>query len=298
VGRQKLINILLGVVILSLSGLAIVSWQISKRRRQINEQLALQNQQINKHQQEIDAQNDILSKRNQLLSDTNHEKDTLMSIVAHDLKSPLNQIKGLATLIELDGKLTDQQHGYLKMVKDATQSGSNLITDLLDVHAMEENTKPPANLNFDLATLLKDRVDFFQAIAVAKGIKLESDLPASAPFVSDTAYINRIVENLLSNALKFSRVGTAVLVTGKTSNDKAYIVVKDQGPGFTQADRTSLFKKFRKLSARPTASESSNGLGLAIVKTLVDRLGGTIELNTEVGKGSEFTVILPVRNKK
>ncbi len=298
VERQRLINILSGVVIIFLSILAIISWQVNKRRRLINEKLALQNQQINKKQQEIDTQNETLSKRNQLLSDLNHEKDTLMSIVAHDLKSPLNRIVGLATLIELEGKLTDQQNDYLQMLKDVTKSGANLITDLLDVHAIEENTQAPASMNFDLATLLKDRVDYFQAIAVTKGIKLESNLLHAAPFISDSTYINRIVENLLSNAIKFSQPGTTVIVSGKCENDKAYIYIKDQGPGFTQADRSSLFKKFRRLSAQPTAAESSNGLGLAIVKTLVDRLGGTIELVSEYGKGSEFTVILPLRNKK
>ncbi|MFM9838020.1 MAG: ATP-binding protein [Cyclobacteriaceae bacterium] len=297
VERQRLINILGGVVIVFLSVLAIISWQVNKRRRLINEKLALQNQQINKKQQEIDIQNETLSKRNQLLSDLNHEKDTLMSIVAHDLKSPLNRIVGLATLIELEGKLNHQQNDYLQMMKDVTKSGANLITDLLDVHAIEENTQAPSSMNFDLTTLLKDRVDYFQAIAVTKGIKLESNLPHSAPFISDSTYINRIVENLLSNAIKFSKSGTAVVVSGKCENDKAYISIKDQGPGFTQTDRASLFKKFRRLSARPTAAESSNGLGLAIVKTLVDRLGGTIELVSENGKGSEFTVILPLRNK-
>jgi signal transduction histidine kinase len=297
IGRQRLINVLAGVVIVFLSVLAIISWQVNRRRRLTNEKLALQNQQINKKQQEIDTQNETLSKRNQLLSELNHEKDTLMSIVAHDLKSPLNRITGLATLIELEGKLNGQQEGYLQMMKDVTKSGTNLITDLLDVHAIEENTNTPTAFSFDLVTLLKDRVEFFQAIAITKGIKLESKLPASAPFVSDTSYINRIVENLLSNAVKFSRSGTSVVVSGECKNDKAYISIKDEGPGFSKADRSLLFKKFRRLSARPTASESSNGLGLAIVKTLVDRLGGTIELISELGKGSEFIVTLPMRNK-
>jgi signal transduction histidine kinase len=71
----------------------------------------------------------------------------------------------------------------------------------------------------------------------------------------------------------------------------------DQGPGFTDADKASLFKKFKRLSARPTASESSNGLGLAIVKILVDRLGGTIELLSQVNKGSEFIIMLPSQSK-
>jgi signal transduction histidine kinase len=295
--RQQIMNILLGVVVVLLSILAIVSWQISKRRRLTSEKLSLQNQQIHKHQAEIDKQNELLSKRNQLLSDLNYEKDTLMNIVAHDLKSPLSRIMGLSALIELDGKLSANQQEYLQMVKNVTSSGVNLITDLLDASAMEENSKPPASVILDLSVLLKDRIDHFKGLSIPKGIKLEYSLPESTPFVSDASYINRIVENLLSNAVKFSKSGTTILVSAKRENDKAYISIKDQGPGFTEVDKASLFKKFKRLSARPTASESSNGLGLAIVKILVDRLGGTIELISQVNKGSEFIIVLPSQSK-
>jgi signal transduction histidine kinase len=185
----------------------------------------------------------------------------------------------------------------LQMVKDVASSGVNLIGDLLDASAMEENRKPPASLILDLSILLKDRINHFKSLSIPKGIKLEYNLPDSAPFVSDASYINRIVENLLSNAIKFSKPSTTVLVSGRCENDKAYISIKDQGPGFTDADKKSLFKKFKRLSARPTASESSNGLGLAIVKILVDRLGGTIELKSQLSKGSEFIVTLPIQSK-
>jgi signal transduction histidine kinase len=185
----------------------------------------------------------------------------------------------------------------LQMVKNVTASGVNLITDLLDASAMEENRKPPASIILDLSVLLKDRINHFKSLSIPKGIKLEYSLPESTPFVSDESYINRIVENLLSNAIKFSKSGTTILISAKRENDKAYISIKDQGPGFTDADKASLFKKFKRLSARPTASESSNGLGLAIVKILVDRLGGTIELLSQVNKGSEFIIMLPSQSK-
>jgi signal transduction histidine kinase/Tfp pilus assembly protein PilF len=293
--RQKLINILASAVIVFLSILAFIFWQVNRRRRFTNEKLAVRNQQIYKKQKEIDAQNEVLSKQNHSLFDLNHEKDTLMSIVAHDLKSPLNRITGLVTLIEMDGKLTSHQLDYLKMVKDVTKAGTSLIADLLDVNAFEDDRNAPTNVNFDLSTLLKTKVEQFQAIATSKGIELAYELPAYAPFVSDITYVNRIVENLLSNAVKFSKSGTSISVSGRCENDKVYISVKDQGPGFTTIDRASLFKKFRRLSARPTGSESSNGLGLAIVKILVDRLGGTIDLVSEIGKGSEFKIVLPLR---
>jgi signal transduction histidine kinase len=105
------------------------------------------------------------------------------------------------------------------------------------------------------------------------------------------------MDNLLSNAIKFSPKESLVAVTLGEEGGYFYISIKDQGPGFTEEDQRSLFQKFKKLSARPTAGESSNGLGLAIVKTLVDRLDGNIELKTQVRHGSEFFIRFPLRDR-
>ncbi len=293
VSRQRLINILSGVVIAFLAVLAIISWRVSKRRKMVSDRLAIQNQQISLHQEEIDFQNEALSKRNQLLSDIINEKDSLMSIVAHDLKAPLNRIAGLARLIELDGTLNERQMDYISKIKESTKGGTNLITDLLDVHAMEENNNMPAAEVFDLTQLLSDCVATQQITAQAKKITIEQKFPAAVNVFSDKSYLSRIVENLLSNAIKFSNRDSNIWIMADVVEDKIVLSIKDQGPGFTDADKLMLYKKFKRLSARPTASESSNGLGLAIVKTLIDRLNGSIELTTKVNEGSEFKVILP-----
>jgi len=293
VSRQRLANILSVLVIVFLSILAVLYWQIGKRRKMLNDKLATQNDQIVSHQHEIDIKNEALSKRNQQLSDINHEKDTIMSIVAHDLKAPLNRISGLAYLLEKEGPLNVNQMTYIQMIRDSTKSGARLIADLLDAHAIEENSNAPSYQDFDLAKLLSDSISYFQVVALEKDIRLEKTLPSTALFKSDPSYINRIVENLVSNAIKFSKVGSSVFLECRIENKNAIIKVRDQGPGFTDTDRLSLYKKFKKLSAKPTSSESSNGLGLAIVKTLIDRLGGTIELISSEGKGSEFVVSIP-----
>ena len=293
VSRQRLANILSVLVIVFLSILAVLYWQIGKRRKMLNDKLATQNDQIVSHQHEIDIKNEALSKRNQQLSDINHEKDTIMSIVAHDLKAPLNRISGLAYLLEKEGPLNVNQMTYIQMIRDSTKSGARLIADLLDAHAIEENSNAPSYQDFDLAKLLSDSISYFQVVALEKDIRLEKTLPSTALFTSDPSYINRIVENLVSNAIKFSKVGSSVFLECRIESKNAIIKVRDQGPGFTDTDRLSLYKKFKKLSAKPTSSESSNGLGLAIVKTLIDRLGGTIELISSEGKGSEFVVSIP-----
>ncbi len=294
-GYQKLVNIFGAVVILFLSVMAIASWQVSKRRKQNNLKLELQNNAIVKKQREIDEQNEELSARNQSLIELNHEKDTLMSIVAHDLKSPLSRINGLLQLVEVDGALNDNQHQYIRKIKEATKAGTGLIRDLLDVHEMEESGNMPVMEKFDLASLLRESISLQQENANSKMITLEQSIPSFLHMVSDWVYIHRIVENLLSNAIKFSSYGSSVTVTLHEENYFVIFSVKDQGPGFTEVDQVNIYKKFKRLSAKPTASESSNGLGLAIVKILVDRLEGTIQLNTAPHKGSEFIVSLPLK---
>jgi signal transduction histidine kinase len=113
----------------------------------------------------------------------------------------------------------------------------------------------------------------------------------------DADYLGRIVDNLITNAIKFSNRNSTVEVAAGKSNGHIWISVKDQGQGFSEKDKMDLFQKFKKLSSQPTGGETSNGLGLAIVKTLVDRLKGSIELISEKGKGSEFIVRLPLSNK-
>ena len=107
--QQRLQNMILIIIIGFVSLLGFIQWRSSKKRREINEKLAQQNQFIQNQRQRIVDQNEKLSRRNQQLSDINHEKDTLMGIVAHDLKSPLNRIKGIADLMEFEGGLTKEQ---------------------------------------------------------------------------------------------------------------------------------------------------------------------------------------------
>ena len=296
VEQQKLQNMILIIIVGFVSVLGLIQWQSSKKRREVNETLAQQNQFIQNQRREIIEQNEKLSRRNQQLSDLNHEKDTLMSIVAHDLKSPLNAIKGVADLMEIEGGLTSDQKKYVSMTKEATQSGLYLIKDLLDVHMLEENVIPNYT-TFEISEFLLRKVNGFQPAAEAKDIHLHITRIENEEVYLDADYLGRIVDNLLTNAIKFSSRNSTVDVAAGKSNDQIWISIKDKGQGFSDKDKRDLFQKFKKLSSQPTAGESSNGLGLAIVKTLVDRMKGTIELISEKGKGSEFIIRVPASRK-
>jgi signal transduction histidine kinase len=226
------------------------------------------------------------------LSELNNEKDTLMNIVAHDLKSPLNSISGLAIVMEAEGDLPEHHKEVVGMIKDSTRAGLEMITDLLDVNALEAGSNPHYS-SFDLGELLKEKIQTFHIQANAKDIMLTSSNSDPNPVVSDPDYISRILDNLLSNAIKFSKKSSVISLSATRLHGHVVIAVKDEGPGFSEQDKKLIFQKFKKLSARPTGGESSNGLGLAIVKTLVDRLGGEIELKTGPGSGSEFIIRIP-----
>jgi signal transduction histidine kinase len=294
--QQRLQNIILIIVTAFISILGFIQWRNLKKRNEINQKLEQQNHFIQNQRQEIVEQNEKLSRNNHHLSDLNHEKDTLMGIVAHDLKSPLNRIKGLTDIMTMEGGLAPAQMTYLSMMQDATRSGLDLITDLLDVHMIEENVEPNYS-QFDISTFILDKINSYAPAAESKNIHLNIQRIENEMITSDADYLHRILDNLLSNAIKFSNRNAAIEISAWRNNGMLTIAVKDQGPGFSEKDKSYLFQKFKKLSARPTAGESSNGLGLAIVKTLVDRLKGSIDLVSEQGKGSQFIVNLPIASK-
>lgn len=294
IAQQRLENIILIAAIVFVSALFYMQYRNTQKKREINKKLEYQYQEIQKQQQEIAVQNEKLEKRNFELSELNHEKDTLMSIVAHDLKSPLNRIHGLADLVESEQNLSDNQRKYVGLIKDSTRSGLDLIVDLLDVNSLEVNREPHYT-SFNLSSFIHDRVNAFRHYASIKEIEIKLIEHGVEEIVLDQEYLARIIDNLLSNAVKFSPRNSIVIVSVEQVDGYYSIEVKDQGPGFSDSDKQQLFQKFKKLSARPTAGESSNGLGLAIVKILVDRLGGVIELNSVHGEGSEFTLRFPAR---
>ncbi len=298
---QRIERIGLFVVIVLVSLLAFLFWRNSKRSRLDNARLARQSEFIKKQNIEIESQNrqiadqnKKLSKRNEDLAHLNNEKDTLMNIVAHDLKSPLQRIEGLSELITIEGKLSEDQLKYAAMIKSVTKSSAELISDLLDVNALESDRSKLHPVNLQVDEFIKERVRQFEAAARDKDITIKLDLNSPEPVVIDPNLLSRVVDNLVSNAIKFSFRNTEVHIVTAFEGDRLIISIKDQGPGFTEEDKAFLYQKFKKLSARPTSGESSNGLGLAIVKILTDRLKGKIDLKTELARGSEFILRFPL----
>lgn len=221
------------------------------------------------------------------------EQNHLMAIVSHDLRSPLNKALGLLQFLPLDGVLNETQTTYMHMIEKVLESGRKLIDDILIINAQEADIGGLEINTIDMSIWVKQLLDDFKPIAEKKNIALHFTAHNACIIASNEDYLLRIIDNLLSNAIKFSYPETNVHVDMSMQDGRFYLAVKDEGQGMSTQDQQLMFKKFQKLSAKPTGNEQSTGLGLSIIKTLVNQLQGDIRVKSELGKGTTFTVSLP-----
>jgi signal transduction histidine kinase len=239
-----------------------------------------------------DALGDLAS-ANERLVHLNNEKNEFLGIAAHDLKNPLTVILGCAEMAEMTHDQA-QVHKYLGNIAGSANRMRDLITNLLDVNAIEQG-KFTSNLEpCDMAALLTRSVENNQLSANRKSIEIRVGVSEGLWAKADPAATLQILDNLISNALKYSPPNTTVHVHTLPETDYVIVSVRDEGPGISEADQKKLFQKFTRLSARPTGGESSTGLGLAIVKRLAEAMSGTIQCYSAPGTGSNFTLRLPV----
>ena len=218
-----------------------------------------------------------------------------MGIVAHDLKAPLNRIKGYIQILRLTSEFNEEQKQYIEGIETATENGRNLIRDILDVSAYEQQDFSLHLEDFSLNELVQQTIDSFSLESDEKHIEIISQFEDQIELRSDSALMSRVVENLYSNAIKFSPENKHIYLKIWTEGDAAKLSIKDEGPGFNEEDKQKMFKKFQQLSAKPTGGENSTGLGLAIVKTLLERLKGSVELESQEKKGAEFILTFPLQ---
>lgn len=236
---------------------------------------------------EIDKRREVESR----LRRANEEKDFVMSMVAHDLNNPLTVMEMQLELME------DANHGQPGLTKMRTMVSriSRLIRQLVLLKTLEKKAKAPDADSVDINALVSDVVAIHRTRALQKDIFLDyqpvSDQNSPLLKTNQDALI-QIMENLISNAIKFSPKGKTVRVAICKNADKIEICVKDEGPGISAQEQQKLFKEPVAPINQPTGGESSSGLGLWISHNLIQRLGGRLTCSSQKGEGTEFTVIL------
>lgn len=225
------------------------------------------------------------------------QKDAFIRIASHDLKNPLLGIYGsarvLEKILEPGGVIEDDAYDLLTRISKNALLMQHIIEDFLDFHALEDGeitiTRKPADLN----TIAQNAVDHNVDYAAQKGSKILTDLTDSPPLVeADEKRIEQVVLNLLSNAIKFSPKGAKVVVRTRQKEAAVVLEIQDNGPGLTEEDKENLFKKYARLSNKPTGGEKSSGLGLSICKQLVDLHGGDIGAENNSDGGATFWIEL------
>lgn len=235
----------------------------------------------------------LIQKQNKKLKWLNEEKNTLMGVVAHDLRNPLNMIKGLMQMVVgVKTESDEDSQKYLHLIEMSTQKMTDMIDKVLDISAIE-NMKVNLNTSREDLTQLMQRVsDNFEFLAAKKKIKINKNYDETISLYStiDANYFDQILDNLVSNGIKFSEKGKNIYLGLDTDEDYNVVSVKDEGPGISEEEQKTIFNKFRTTAAKPTSHEKSTGLGLSIVKKFVTAMDGEIACQSELGKGSTFYV--------
>ncbi len=251
------------------------------------------NQTITMMHEEVQKQKDEILKKNEELLNLNNEKNNLIGIVAHDLKSPLNQMRGLLSIIKVKIDKTDAETtACLDMIEKSATRLTALIAKILDVEAIESKDLNLVMERFNLSEILKLLVERYSLAAAEKSIRLETQFEEDILVMADKVYTMQIFDNLLSNAIKFSPPNKNIFIRVYKDRDGITTEIRDEGPGISQDDMKKLFGKYQKLSARPTGNESSTGLGLSIVKKFAEAMNGKIWCESEFGQGASFFVSL------
>ncbi len=238
--------------------------------------------------QEVNFQ---IQKQKEKMAILNKEKNTLIGIVSHDLGAPLASIGMWSNLLAKEDNLTTDQQKALERIRASAQDGEKLIRNILEVEREGSKRERIELEETDIASYLNWIVGEFQGMADAKGIKLEFPDTVSGVFLlTDQAIFRRIIENLVSNAIKYTEPGKSVYVKLVNTDGHVEIIVEDEGLGIPESKQNLLFTPYANIGNRTTDGEASSGLGLSIVKRLVNELNGTIQYQLANQGGSVFKV--------
>jgi two-component system NtrC family sensor kinase len=226
------------------------------------------------------------------LKELDRIKSEFVTTVSHDLRSPLTAILGYNQLIARAGGLNEQQKEFVRRVQLSVEQITELVTDLLDLGRIEAGLITAKEAT-PIGVLARFAVEGLRGPAETRGLRLQTHIPEELPMVmGDPIRLRQMIGNLIENAIKYTHPGGVVRIEGESEADQVILRVTDDGPGIPPADQPYLFDKFYRASNVPEDLPGT-GLGLSIVKSIVENHGGRIWVESTLGEGTIFTVVLP-----
>ena len=230
--------------------------------------------------------------RRELEEQATNAKLQFFTNISHELRTPLTLIADPIENIVNDENLTKQQRNMLQIVEKNVSILMRLVKEILDFRKIQNKKMELTLSEFELTHYLKEWASTFESIATKRKIKVELITPAPIRLCADIYKVERICYNLLSNALKYTGEGGSITIKAKSTDETVEICIKDTGKGIAKEDLKHIFDRFYQVR---NSNKDGTGIGLAIVKAFTELQGGTAKVESEVGKGSEFTITLPKR---
>ncbi|GAB4253749.1 MAG: hypothetical protein Kow0065_00030 [Methylomicrobium sp.] len=262
-------------------------------RKRIEEELVRYKDHLEEEVQQRTA--DLVLARNAAEA-ANKAKSVFLANMSHELRTPLNAILGFSTVMRHSAELTGELRQHLDIINRSGEHLLALINDVLDMAKIEAGRIKLEKQPFDLGGMIRDVTDMLGVRANEKGLRLLIDQSSQFPrfIIGDEAHLRQVLINLAGNAIKFTEHGGISLRLGTRHNKTKHLLieVEDSGPGIAPDDRLRIFEPFEQLGEQ--SRHKGTGLGLAITKQLVELMDGTIDLQSELGKGTVFTIDLPI----
>ncbi len=255
------------------------------------------NQLLKEYNEEISRQKVAIQTQNEQLQELNATKDKFFGIIAHDLRNPFNGILGISELLVSSWQsfTYEEKMPMVKMIRDSSQHAFNLLENLLEWSKAQTGKIDfhPENFMFD--KLLNEVVSLLENLSNQKNITINCQIAKNLKVFADRNMINTILRNLITNAIKFTDTNGEINVKVVQEKTEIVVHVSDNGIGISENDINKLFKISEKITSRGTHNEKGTGLGLLLCKEFVEKHGGKIWVESELGKGSDFIFTLPVK---
>ncbi|MDZ7659874.1 sensor histidine kinase [Fodinibius sp.] len=237
-----------------------------------------------------------LRERNQQLEKLNNMTNKIYSVVGHDLKTPLSSILGLSDLLlsDIDSEDEEDLKDNLSIIRQSALKMSDLLGDLLNWARIQTGDLSLNKTEFSISETVRDTIDLLAITAEQKGISLQFENEESFQVYADKQLIATIIRNFISNALKFSDEGDTVAVSVHRDEKHWHLSVEDEGVGMSEENIERLFDNRKHPQKEGTQNEKGSGIGLRLCKELAERHGGQISVESELGKGSTFTLSIPI----
>jgi signal transduction histidine kinase len=244
--------------------------------------------------------NEELARKNDELTHLDQLKSDFMATMSHELRTPLTSIIGYSDMLlsGMTGELNEKQSAFVDSILKGGESLLNLINDVLDLTKIEAGRLELNREAVDLRAALLGVLPVVKPRAQDKRIRISTFLPTDLPLVwADPGKLNQILLNLITNGIKYTHENGSVSVEARTVDELVEIWVNDTGIGIAREDQDKVFQRFTQIDSSATRSQGGTGLGLAIVRELVELHGGTIRLQSKLGKGSSFIFTMPISTR-